>query len=125
MRRAWCSLVLLAGCQPDASQAHEPMLTMADATAVVLVSTQLANVLAQHQPAGTDNTATQNIAIDEDITCTSGTGHVTGTGYYAPTSGQGVGFTTFDAAVSLVDCAFGSSALSAMQLSVRGSIEAG
>lgn len=98
------------------------MLTMANATAVVTVSTQLASALAAHAATGT---AAQDITLDEDIACGSGTAHLMGTGHYVPTSGQGVGYTTFDATVSLASCAFNGGALSATLLTVRGPIQAG
>jgi hypothetical protein len=121
VRRAWWSLVL-AGCATDASQAHEPMLTMTDANAVVTVTTSVANLIAQRQGTGT---SAQMIMLDEDIACGSGSGHLMGTGQYVPTAGQSVGYTTFDATVSLAGCAFTGGALSATQLTVRGPLQPG
>ena len=95
---------------------------MANANAVVTVSTGIANLLAQRQGTGT---SAQTIMLDEDFACGSGTGHLTGTGTYVPTAGQSVGFTTFDATISLDDCAFSGGALSATQLTVRGPMEPG
>lgn len=93
---------------------------MADANAVVTVTTSVANLIAQRQGMGT---SAQIIMLDDVLACGSGAGHVTGTGTYVPTAGQSSGYTTFDATVSLTDCAFGGGALAATQLTVRGPVQ--
>lgn len=102
------------------------MLTLERANAVVIVTTEVAKLVAQHQPPGADNTSAQTITIDEAFTCTSsGTGYMKGTGNYVPLAGEGYGPTTFDVMVSLDNCGFSSAPVSAGLLGVRGPVQTG
>jgi hypothetical protein len=118
-------LLLAAGCETEVQQPTFHMLTQTDANALVSVTTEVAMLIAMKQASGDDDIDPLDIPVDEDFTCASGTGHMMGVGHYVPFPETGYGRTTFEVTVSLDNCAFGSSPVSAESLFVRGPVLAG
>jgi len=118
-------LLAMAGCHP-VNNPDMASLNRSDAETLVIVTTEVAEIIALEQPTGGDHETPIEIRIDKDFTCLSGgSGHLSGSGQYTPVPGKGFGPTTFDLTVLLVDCAFDSGTLSSLALTARGPIEVG